>query len=209
VAAVGLAREGHRERLFAAMAQAIEQRGYRDTSVADVVRIARTSRRTFYEHFSDRDTCFLELFDASTDAVMRGIARGVRADASLGGQVETAVGAYLDAVAARPELFRSFTRELPALGRAAAERERAAAERFAALLIALVDSARGEHAEITARPLGRDTALVIVGGLRELTVNAFEERRDVRELRATAVAVVKAILAAAVLEQPAGALEVS
>jgi AcrR family transcriptional regulator len=193
----------HRERLLAAMASSIEQKGYRDTSVADVVRLARTSRRSFYEHFGDRDACFLALFDATTEHTMDAIAGAVRADASLGEQVDAAVGSYLDCVAAQPELFRSFSRELPALGRAAAERERAVVERFAALLIGLVESARGQHAELDARPLRRDTALVIVGGLRELTVSAFEERRDVRELRATAVAVVKVILAAAVLEPAA------
>ena len=46
---------------------------------------------------------------------------------------------------------------------------------------------------------------MIVGGLRELTVSAFEQRREVSELRATAVGVVKAILGAAVLE-PAAAV---
>ena len=45
-----------------------------------------------------------------------------------------------------------------------------------------------------------------VGGLRELTVSAFEARRDVRELRATAASVVRAILTAAVLE-PSETLE--
>lgn len=189
------------------MARAVEQRGYRDTSVADVVRLARTSRRTFYEHFSDRDACFLELFESTTEELMERIARAVRADAALEQQVEAAVGAYLDGVAARPRLFRSFTRELPALGPAAAERERAVVERFAVLLIALVESARSEHNQV-ARPLGRDTALVIVGGLRELTMSAFEDQRDVRELRAMAVAVVKAILAAAVLAPAEGLLEI-
>jgi AcrR family transcriptional regulator len=43
----------HRERLIAAMAASVEERGYADTTVADVVRIARTSRRTFYQHFQD------------------------------------------------------------------------------------------------------------------------------------------------------------
>jgi AcrR family transcriptional regulator len=196
---------GHRERLLAAMASSIEQKGYRETSVADVVRIARTSRRTYYEHFCDRDACFLALFDSTSEEMMSEIARAVRADASLEEQVDAAVGSYLDGVVGRPQLFRSFTRELPALGRPAVERERAVVERFAALLIALVESGRREHADVDARPLSRDAALVIVGGLRELTVSAFEERRDMSALRVTAVGVVKAILGAAVLE-PVAAL---
>jgi AcrR family transcriptional regulator len=200
---------GHRERLLAAMAASIEEKGYRNTSIADVVRIARTSRRNYYEHFSDRDACFLALFDATSEQMMREIAGAVRADASLEEQVDAAIGSFLDGVAARPKLFRSFTWELPALGRAGAERERAVAERFATLLMAFVESARREHADVDARPLSRDAALVIVGGLRELMVSAFEQPRDVSELRGTAVDVVKAILAAAVLEPDGAVLEAS
>jgi AcrR family transcriptional regulator len=40
-----------RGRLLEGMAAAIRETGYRDATVADVVRHARTSRRTFYEHF--------------------------------------------------------------------------------------------------------------------------------------------------------------
>ena len=67
---------GHRERLIDAMAESIQEKGYRETTVADVVRIARTSRRTFYEQFEDREACFLALFDATNDQMMEEIAAG-------------------------------------------------------------------------------------------------------------------------------------
>ena len=59
------------------MAASIRESGYRETTVADVVRIARTSRRTFYEHFDDRPACFLALFDAVNDEMMEQIAAAV------------------------------------------------------------------------------------------------------------------------------------
>src|SRR5690348_16174648 len=71
---------GHRERLIAAMAASIVEKGYRDTTVADVVRLARTSRRSFYEHFEDRDACFLALFDTTNDVMMDEIAAAVHPD---------------------------------------------------------------------------------------------------------------------------------
>ena len=77
----------HRERLIAAMAESITEKGYRDTTVADVVRIARTSRRNFYEHFADREACFLALFDATNDAMMQQIADAVHPDQPLEQQV--------------------------------------------------------------------------------------------------------------------------
>jgi len=192
---------GHRERLIAAMAASIEEKGYRNTSVADVVRIARTSRRTFYEHFADRDACFLALFEATMGEMMSEIALAVDADEDWETLVDAAVGAYLGSVAARPALFQSFTHELPGLGRAGIERGRGVAERFADLLVALAKAARRERPELLARALDHDTAIIIVGGLRELIVSAVEQQRDVSELRASAAAAVKAIVRAALFEQ--------
>src|SRR3978361_858944 len=144
---------GHRERLIAAMAASIEEKGYRETTVADVVRIARTSRRTFYEHFEDREACFLALFDARNDATMQEIAAAVHPEEPLGDQVDKALDAYIHNVAAQPALYRSFVRELPGLGQAGAGRQLAVIERFARLLVTLVESGRREQPELAARPL--------------------------------------------------------
>jgi AcrR family transcriptional regulator len=181
------------------MAASIEQRGYRDTTVADVVRLARTSRRNFYEHFDDRDACFLALFDATNDAMMAQIAAAVAPDQSLEEQVDRAVDAYIDNVTAQPALYSSFVRELPGLGQAGADRGLAVIERFANLLIDLVQSGRLTRPELAARPLNLDTAIIIVGGLRELAVISIQHGRDMRELRASAGATVKSILAGALL----------
>jgi AcrR family transcriptional regulator len=190
---------GHRERLIAAMAVSIQEKGYRDTTVADVVRIARTSRRNFYEHFEDRDACFLALFDATNEAMMDEVAAAVHPDRPLDEQVDAAVDAYIDNVAQKPALYASFVRELPGLGQAGADRGLATIERFAALLVALVESGREIQPELAVRPLDTDTAIIIVGGLRELAVISLQRGRDVRELRASAGATVKAILSGTLL----------
>jgi AcrR family transcriptional regulator len=190
---------GHRERLIAAMAASIEEKGYRDTTVADVVRIARTSRRNFYEHFADRDACFLALFDATNETMMREIADAVRPDRPLDEQVDRAVDAYIDNVAATPALYRSFVRELPGLGQAGADRGLATLERFAEMLVGFVESGRRAQPELTLRPLTMDSAIIIVGGLRELLVIALQRGRDMRELRASAGQTIKAILGGALL----------
>ncbi len=190
---------GHRDRLIAAMAESIKEKGYRETTVADVVRIARTSRRNFYEHFEDRDGCFLALFDATNDAMMEQVAAAVHPDRTLDEQVDAAVDAYIDNVSQQPALYASFVNELPALGRAGSERGLATLERFAALLVALVESGRAARPELASRPLNMDTAIIIVGGLRELAVISLQRGRDVRELRASAGATVKSILTGALL----------
>ena len=190
---------GHRERLIAAMAASIVEKGYRDTTVADVVRIARTSRRNFYEHFDDRDACFLALFDATNDAMMEQIAAAVHPDQRLNEQVDNAVDAYIENVIEQPVLYSSFVRELPGLGQAGAERGLATLERFAEMLIGLVDAARREQPQIGARALTMDTAIIVIGGLRELAVISLQRGRDMRELRASVGETIKAILTGALL----------
>jgi AcrR family transcriptional regulator len=198
-AAGGSEPAGHRQRLIAAMAASIEQKGYRDTTVADVVRIARTSRRNFYEHFVDRDACFLALFDATNDAMMQQITGAVDPDQPLSRQVDNAVDAYIGNVAAQPALYSSFVRELPGLGQPGSERAQATLERFAEMLVALVDSGRQAHPEMAARALTMDSAIIIVGGLRELLVISLQRGRDMRELRVSAGDTIKAILSGALL----------
>jgi AcrR family transcriptional regulator len=186
------------------MGSAIVQKGYRDTTVADVVRLARTSRRNFYEHFSDRDACLLALHDATNAAMMEQIDAAVHPDEPLDRQVDSAVDAYVANVSGSPDLYRSFVREMPAMGQAGADRALATLERFAALLVDLVQAGRRAQPELGMRPLTMDTAIIIVGGLRELLVIALQRGRDMHELRASAGETIKAILAAALLSQPSG-----
>jgi AcrR family transcriptional regulator len=167
--------------------------------VADIVRIAQTSRRTFYAQFEDRDACFLALFDRTNDQIMHAIADAVVAEATPEEQVDRALDAYLEGALARPVLLQSFVRELPALGETGAAAQAAVVERFAELLVELVEAVRRAHPKLAAQPLSRDMAVIIVGGVRELMVIAAQEGRDIRELRAAAAAAANAILSATVL----------
>src|SRR5437763_1762150 len=147
------------------MGISVEEKGLRNTAVSDVVRIARTSRRSFYEHFADRDACFLALFEATTEEMMRAIRRAVRSRHTWDAQVDAALEAYFASVAARPKLFRRFTRELPALREAGAERQRTAVARFARTLVELPrPDGAGNPGRGAAGPLGAAAAVRGGGG---------------------------------------------
>jgi AcrR family transcriptional regulator len=55
-----------RERLLAAMMRATAELGYREVSVQNVLDRAGVSRPTFYEHFENKEDCFLAAFDAAS-----------------------------------------------------------------------------------------------------------------------------------------------
>ncbi len=69
--------ESQRERLLAAMAQEVAQRGYRAATITEVVRLASVSTRDFYEHFQGKEHCFLAAFDAVRDHLEELIAAAV------------------------------------------------------------------------------------------------------------------------------------
>jgi AcrR family transcriptional regulator len=52
------------------MALAAAQRGFAKTRVADVIARAGVSRRTFYAHFMDRESCFVAAYAAVRSDVL-------------------------------------------------------------------------------------------------------------------------------------------
>ncbi len=61
-----LVRAIQRERLLAAALRATAELGYREMSVQDMLDRSGVSRPTFYEHFENKEACFLTAFDAAT-----------------------------------------------------------------------------------------------------------------------------------------------
>lgn len=182
----------HRERLLGAMVQAVTERGFRDTTVADIVRIARTSRRTFYEHFADREECFLAVLDLFADVVIDDIRAAIDPSLPWEEQVERGVAAHLELTSASPELMRSYIREVVVVGDRGIAHQRQAVERFAQVLVDVSTAAHDQGAPI--RPLTRDTAFIICAGLRELAVATMDEGRDLRDLQRPLADTIKAVL---------------
>ena len=56
--------ESQRERLLAGLAHVVAERGYRQTTVTEIVKAAAVSSKAFYQHFASKEDCFLAAFDA-------------------------------------------------------------------------------------------------------------------------------------------------
>src|SRR5579863_1182793 len=60
-----------RERLVEAMVQAVSERGVVATTISDLVARAGISRRTFYEHFDNKEVCLLATYDTVLETEVR------------------------------------------------------------------------------------------------------------------------------------------
>lgn len=78
----GLVSAVQRERLLAGMLAATAQLSYREVCVEDVLERAGVSRPTFYEHFENKEDCFLAAFDTAAERLWTRLA----AVASEGGE---------------------------------------------------------------------------------------------------------------------------
>ncbi|MEV0720264.1 TetR/AcrR family transcriptional regulator, partial [Asanoa sp. NPDC050611] len=183
-----------RERLLKGLHRAIEERGYRETTIADIVRHARASRSTFYQVYETKDDCLLALMEAANAALMRRIVSAVDPTAPWQSQTRQAVLAYIGHVTASPELSLCWIREFPSLGPVAGRVRRETMNALADLVQRL--TANEPFRRAGRAPVSRSLALVILGGLRELTATVLEEGGDVRDVAEIGVAASVALLGA-------------
>src|SRR2546430_12063506 len=109
-------RASQRARMLHAMVEAVAEKGYLSTSVADVIARARASRETFYEHFENKQDCFLAAYDEAVRQLTEAMQGAAAAEAPPAQRFEQVLGRYLDAIAAEPGLARAFLIEVYAAG---------------------------------------------------------------------------------------------
>ncbi|TMD03125.1 MAG: TetR/AcrR family transcriptional regulator, partial [Chloroflexi bacterium] len=186
----------HRGRLIAAAAQLMGTKGCAAMTVGDIVERARVSRRTFYEHFRDKEDVVL----AAGRLGQRFIAGRIAAE--LAGvpihawraRLRISLQTYFETLAAEPRLVRSAEAAATAIGGRALELRAQALAWSVAQMRALNAIARAGDPSI---PEVDDTELMLlVGGIGEVVRDAAREDR-IERLPEQAPAVIR--LAEAIL----------
>ena len=99
------------------VAEAMTEKGYVGTSVADVLQRAGVSRETFYQQFSSKLDCFLAAFDAAAEILLDRLLGGARRPTGTAlERFDGALTAYLDTLATVPAYARLFLVEVYAAG---------------------------------------------------------------------------------------------
>ncbi|WP_298931818.1 TetR/AcrR family transcriptional regulator [uncultured Ramlibacter sp.] len=161
----------HRSRLLEGMAHAVAAKGYADTTIADVVREASVSRRTFYEHFQDKAQCLVALYEAASHNALKVLREAIDPRHEWETQVEQALGAYLGAMATNPLLMRTLFIEILGLGAQGLASRRRVNQEIAGFMLGVVN-AGGRSA-----PLSPGMAMAVVGGINELVLEYIEQDR--------------------------------
>ena len=173
----------YRGRLLEGMAAALDEKAFAETTVADIARHARVSKRTFYEYFDTKRDCLLALYVAASERALARIADSIGPSLDLDAQIERTTEVYFSLLQERPAVLRTLLVEILAAGARGLEVRRQVNRRYAGLLRKVVASSNSKGRE--RHSLSPVMATAVVGGLNELMLQAVEEGRLDRLRRLT------------------------
>jgi len=178
-----------RERLIEAMVQAVNERGVVATTISDLVARAGISRRTFYEHFANKEECLLATYDAVVETEVRRLL-GVYETAGEDwlSRLETMIRALFTALADRPDAARLICVEMGASGEVGVQRWADGTARFERFISQGFTQAPGEGS------IPDPVARAIVGALRKIVYSRVREGRSSKALKSELLGIVPELM---------------
>lgn len=129
-----LVERNQRERLIAAMAEVCGERGYAESSVAEVAKRAGVSTASFYRQFKDRRECMLVSFEELFGRLLEGIELACAEESEWPGRARAAARAAAELLVGDPPTARLLSVEILACGEQGVRAQQGAIERLAATL---------------------------------------------------------------------------
>jgi AcrR family transcriptional regulator len=123
-------KDHQRERLLSALAELVSEQGYANTTVEQIVQRSGCSRRTFYDHFVDKQAALFGALDSITDKARAAVAASFLPAAPWPDRVTNALSTLLEFVASEPAFARMAYVELPSTGPAGIARHAEAVASF-------------------------------------------------------------------------------
>jgi AcrR family transcriptional regulator len=167
-----------RRRLFEALLELINEHGLGGVRISELVALAGVSRRSFYEHFHNKEECLLAAFDASVKRLTEAMVHAYDPKMEGREQVQAIVRALVDATLERPNATRLVCVDVIAAGGEGMERWAQGAARFESYLGEVFAQAPGEGG------LPEPVAKAVVGALRKILYSRVASGQSGRALRA-------------------------
>lgn len=163
-----------RSRLIAGMAKVLEQRALSELYADDVVREAGVSKRTFYQHFPNKEACFLALYRENSARVL-GVLKEASGAVGLSALERIQLGsqAYLTFMQGQSALMKRLYIDILYLGTEGMKAKREVLRQFADVLVAAYEAERSQVPALP--PLDPELVLATVAGINELILFKIED----------------------------------
>lgn len=156
------------------MAKVLEQRALSELYADDVVREAGVSKRTFYQHFPNKEACFLALYRENSARVL-GVLKEASGAVGLSALERIQLGsqAYLTFMQGQSALMKRLYIDILYLGTEGMKAKREVLQQFADVLLASYEAEREQMPALP--PLDPELVLATVAGINELILFKIED----------------------------------
>jgi AcrR family transcriptional regulator len=161
--------ENQRARILTGMIETVAEQGYGKATIANVIAVAKVSRKTFYESFDNREDCYRAAYEASFEFLRERVKAG-SSTLEWPDSVRGGLAALLESLESHPDLAAFFLISPASVGDETADRHHAAIRELVELLLAKLPSGPGDAAtaevrtEAFAGGLSRLAAMKVNGG---------------------------------------------
>jgi AcrR family transcriptional regulator len=173
-----------RQKLLSAALYETAERGISNVQVAHIVRRAKVSSRSFYEHFANKEEVLLAVFDDGSRALDSTMSRALAFFSEPCVRLRGGVAAATQFFTRNPPLTRLMLVDLPAIGSAGIDRRSWLVRTWAVRLRAEVSSARASDPDLADAVDGFSDSLSVavvsgVEGLFRSWLDSGDARTDV------------------------------
>lgn len=154
--------QNQRDRILRAVADVVSVAGYSEMSVEDIIATAGVSRRTFYDHFRNKDDAFLAQYDVIAGTLIERVRAADDAELPLAARGDACLSAVIEFFVEEPSYADMCIVESLAAGTEAIARRDMAIHALANL----IDEAVGDIPKRLRPPA--ITAQALVGGIYEV-----------------------------------------
>jgi AcrR family transcriptional regulator len=164
----GVLLASRRGRLLSSFVELAAERGYDAVTIIEIVTHAGTSKRAFYEYFSDKQDCLLQAFDMASSMLVEVVLAEAQAVEDPIERIRVGHRAYLSALVDQPAFTQLFLSESLSASDRLTDRWIESLERVAAVIAEWRSQSREQYPEMPElTPLH---ALTVICGINEVIV---------------------------------------
>lgn len=153
------------------MVEAVARHGFAGTTLRELVALAGVSRTTFYEHFENKQDCFLSTFDVIVEELGVRVGEAYRSGGDFRTQLLAGLGSFMDLAVEEPAAASLAAVDSLTLGAAGVAHRQRAAEAFEVLV---QQSFAHSPSDREVSPI---TVRAIVAGIRGVTYRRLRARK--------------------------------
>jgi AcrR family transcriptional regulator len=164
--------DNQRERLYGATVAVVANKGYINTTVADLTEMAGVSRTTFYRYFADKEACFLATLELLLTGITALTRSGLAGEGSWQERSEAGMATFVGMLVTQPDAARICVVESDAAGPKAIGMVDATAAKFARMLSDVFEELPDQ------RRMPKVIVDAMIGGIRKVLQTRLHRRTE-------------------------------